>query len=224
MNDGGTEMGYTHYWYRDAVIDVDVFKKIVRDFKIIAEHLRAIGVPLADGLGKGYPELNDEIVCFNGPEKCGHPKNHNVVIPLPSETASGIGVSNSQQAICGTWFAGATINSRCCNGDCSYETFHFPRIMKPRSDWDKPVSEINYYKENGTPVYNDKRVVGKWFACCKTAYRPYDLAVNCFLIIAKHYLGDKILVHSDGEIQHWMDGIKLCGLILQYGEDFKLDG
>jgi len=42
------------------------------------------------------------------------------------------------------------------------------------------------------------RIDGNGFYFCKTAEKPYDLAVTSFLIIAKHYLKDSLSFDSDG--------------------------
>ena len=65
---------------------------------------------------------------------------------------------------------------RTCNGDCSYESFWFERTMS-----------MDQADENG--------ISG---GTCKTAFRPYDLAVTAFLLIAHHHLGLAMVVHSDG--------------------------
>lgn len=40
---------------------------------------------------------------------------------------------------------------------------------------------------------------------CKTAFRPYDLALTAFLLIAQHHLGSEKVVRSDGEQAQWED-------------------
>lgn len=62
-----------------------------------------------------------------------------------------------------------------------------------------------------------------YFDFCKTAFRPYDLAVISFLIIAKHYLKNNIEVSSDGEDCHWFDGKMLCQMILGYGLEYIIN-
>ena len=93
---------------------------------------------------------------------------------------------------------GVELNQRTCDGTCDYETFLFDRIIKDREE-----------AENHP---------GKYFDCCKTAYRPYDLAVNIFLIIAKHYLGDKIGVKSDGDLSQWKDALEIVKESLSYND------
>ena len=193
-------MGYTHYWYREKEIDQRDFVNIVDDFKKVLSKILEAGVILAGGLGEGEPIITYNEVIFNGARKCGHPKNEEIVIPWPSKNAGGIANPFKEDALAGQWFAGAEIEKRVCNGDCSYETLFFPRARKI-SDYDDPKD-------------------GLFFDCTKTAFRPYDLAVITFLVIAKHYLGDKIKVKSDGEDCHWFDGKMLCQMELGYGFNF----
>lgn len=201
-------MGYTHYWYRIRELPKKEFVQTVEDFKRLLPLFKVLDVKLGDGRGENEPILNDDDVIFNGLVKCGHPVNNEIVIPWPATTRDKIATKNgvapnSEDAIVGHWFAGVTLNQRTCNGDCSYETFDFPRVFK--SDYEQ--------KKEGTELL---------LACCKTAYRPYDLAVTAFLIIAKHYLGEAIRVSSDGEMKDWWDAATMCQNALGYGHDFKL--
>ncbi|MDM5277149.1 hypothetical protein QUF95_07135 [Paenibacillus silvae] len=59
-------MGYTHYWYRVREIELDVYFKILNDFKRLLPVLIEKGVWLAGSGGKGDPVINDEHVLFNG--------------------------------------------------------------------------------------------------------------------------------------------------------------
>jgi len=58
---------------------------------------------------------------------------------------------------------------------------------------------------------------GRCFEFCKTACKPYDLAVTACLVIAKHHLGDDIEVASDGSSEDWRDAKTLCQAVLGYG-------
>ena len=62
---------------------------------------------------------------------------------------------------------------------------------------------------------------GKIFCFCKTQYRPYDLDVIAFLIIARKHLGDHILVSSDGDDEQWAPARELCQTHLGYGNEFR---
>lgn len=198
-------MGYTHYWYRPREISKPEMASIVSDFNKLVLILDDMGVKLADGFGQNVPEITPEDVWFNGSESCGHPANSEITIPWPSAGASGIG--NNSRAVNGSWFAGAMLQTRACDGDCSYETFHFPRVTNP--------DDIEWQSERDRPK-------GLYFNCTKTAFRPYDVAVTAFLIIAKHYLKDLIEVSSDGRDEHWQDAKNLCQFHLGYGFDFHM--
>lgn len=196
-------MGYTHYWYRPLEIEQPTFDAIRADFEKIILALDEKGIKLGDALGREVPVINDEQIRFNGLENCGHPENSDICIPWPSKGARGLG--NNVTAIDGGWFAGATLQHRACNGDCSYESFIFDRTEKKHS-WTEPEED------------------GLQFECCKTAFRPYDIAVTAFLLIAKHHLRDKIRVSTDGDFDGWADAIALCYAHLGYGlNDFKVD-
>jgi len=198
-------MGYTHYWYREKMIGGEEYGKIVEDFKKLMPIFAREGVQLAGGFGEGEPEVSGERVWFNGKENCGH-EHYELGITWPAPAATGVGATS--QSVDGHWFAGRLLEKRCCGGDCSHETLHFPKVYEPRGDWDKPQME------KGLPRY---------FEFCKTAYKPYDWPVTAFLLIAKHYLGDKLLVSSDGESEHWQDARLICQLELGYGMEFQLD-
>ena len=236
-------MGYTHYWKRVEKFDKEQFEKVVRDFKAVLKHLSEF-VPLAGGFGEGEPEINSKRIWFNGVENCGH-TDRNLGITWPDKNASGIALvvdkckdiptrtlltvlcgqeeelAVNDSDVSGTWFAGLKLKHRTCGGDCSHETFGLPmRIGK--DDCQKSIGKISHYDQDGKPVYNDAIAVGRYFEFCKTAYKPYDLAVIICLLIAKHHLKEQILISSDGAIDNWRDAMLVCQKILGYGLDFTL--
>ena len=205
-------MGYTHYWYRkDREIESSVFESIAADFKKLMPALEQLGISLAGGQGEGEPVIEGSLICFNGLEKCGHPVSYELGIAWPSQNAAGVATPWREDVRGGSWFGGATIDKRACSGDCSHETCWFPRIIPEdrHTHFDRHPTE-----ENGKGWQSN---------FCKTAYKPYDLAVTAFLIIAKHHIKEKIWIASDGETQHWADGRILCEQFLKYGIGFELD-
>lgn len=195
-------MGYCHYWETDAEIDQESFSSITADFQRIVLILDDLGVRLAGPLGEGLPEIDTEHIAFNGLWHCGHPKNEEVVIPFPTTDASGI--SSSADAVEGSYFGmGTLLKHRACNGNCSYETFAFSRRCAD------PAKSAN----------------GRFSDSCKTAFRPYDLAVQCVLLIAKHHLKDRVSVWSGGNNYHWNDARRICYLHLNYPlVQYRIDG
>lgn len=200
-----------------------------------------LGIKLAGCDGSGYPEITDEMINFNGLEKCGH-EHRNLGIAWPADNASGVcfayqkGESVSKQTtllaaiqsagfsvgepeplalgdsdVSGEWYAGCKLLTRTCGGDCSHEPLYLPlKLDKEDIEFKERVR-----KQNTKKMY---------FEFCKTAYKPYDLAVICALIIARHHLGSKyIMVRSDGNRDKWADGRQLCQIALGYGEDFHFE-
>lgn len=211
-------MGYTHYWYREQSYGQETFNKIVSDFKQLVPLFKVLDIKLADGNGEGEPIINDREVCFNGSHYCGHKKNPEISIPWPTANPKpGVAVQ-SQQTLAGYWFAGVTLNQRTCDGTCDYETFWFPREMEGF----KPQIELDNHFRDGKWIYENPNHLGKDYEFTKTAYRPYDLAVCAFLIIAKHYLKDKLVVESDGTIPQWQDAMDLVFDAYGYGKDFEI--
>lgn len=205
-------MGYTHYWYRkDREINIEDFRRIIFDFKKLIPRFDEVGVVLAGSHGKGEAVIETNQVIFNGLTNCGHPAKHELGITWPADNARGVANSWGEDVSSEPWYAGTTVEKRTCAGDCSHETFCFPRIISQDQE-----SPFNYYPTE------DSRV-GWQFDFCKTAYKPYDLAVTAFLIIAKQYLKRSICVRSDGRAPHWADARVLCQKDLGYGDDFELD-
>lgn len=184
-------MGYTHYWDRPQVIAASTFRAITEDFQRVLSALEAADSPLANAYGLEEPEFTAGYIRFNGVRHCGHLPNPEVRIPWPGNGALGIG-SN-------VGITSGTLPFRTCNGDCSYESVWFDRCMDD--------DEVD---ENG--------LCGGF---CKTAFRPYDLAVTVFLLICKHHLGDLFRVSTDGEAKQWEDAQRLCQAELGYCLSFE---
>lgn len=179
-----------------------MFQTIRSDFERLILPLSDVGVELAGGLGEGPPVLNDDSICFNGLRECGHSPNEELIIPYPCESAQGIGPSAT--AIVGEFFnVGVTVRHRCCNGQCSFETFLLARSK------DLPP--------NAQP--DEHGLFGEYV---KTGFRPYDLAVTVVLLIAKRRLGDQFIVHTNGGDAQWADARQLCQRILGYGDWFGI--
>lgn len=191
-------MGYTHYWYRTSqTLDPQTFAAFVADCQAVCARAE---IPLASWDGTGEPVFTSTEVAFNGREDCGH-RERDLGIMWPAAHARG-GIAMAAPQV-GTWFAGALLTARTCDGDCSHETFRVTQTMKPNS-WDPNAAEI--------------------FACCKTAYKPYDILVTACLIVLKHHFPAAIRLSSDGEEHDWDDARRLCQHVLGYGADFVLRG
>lgn len=210
-------MGYCHYWRIPKKFPAKKFKEFSADVKKIIDYChKDLGIHIADGMGEGEPTCNESLIRFNGSST--QPKgvwttNEQISIPWPSPTASlkEISADPIAEKTEGHWFAGDLVSQRVAPthpdnpefADGSYETFSIER-----------QGRVGEYE-----VPNEK---GLFFDCCKTAYRPYDLAVTAVLIALKHHF-PKCQVSSDGEDKDWLDGKFLCNNLLGYGMDFELE-
>ena len=180
----------------------DLFQAIRIDFERLILPLSDAGVELAGGLGEGPPTITAGLIRFNGLNECGHPHNHELVIPYPSDDAQGIGSSST--AIDGGFYdLGVTIKHRCCNGWCSFETFALARSkdLKPHYEPDESGLYCEYVK---------------------TGFRPYDVAITAALLIAKRHLGDRFIIESNGADAQWLDAKRICQPVLGYGDWFGI--
>jgi len=81
-----------------------------------------------------------------------------------------------------------------------HETFHVERVFE------------DVYKQGPKPD-------GTFFACCKTAQKPYDELVVACLVALKHHFPE-VKVSTDGEMEDWRAGLSLCQSVLEYGAEF----
>lgn len=184
-------MGYTHSWSRPQVISPAAFHAITADFQQVMPALETAGSPIANAHGLEEPEFAPDHIRFNGVRHCGHAPNPEVRLPWPGNGAGGIG-SN-------VGITSGTLSFRTCNGDCSYESVWFDRCI-----------DTEWTDEDGTSS-----------SFCKTAFRPYDLALTVFLLIAKQHLGREFRIKTDGEAAQWEDAQRLCQAELDYSLSFE---
>lgn len=90
----------------------------------------------------------------------------------------------------------------------SHETFMFTRVVENK--------KYLQYHNDDTKTHI--------FDFCKTAEKPYDIAVTSALIIAKKHFGDDIIISSDGVREEWYQAITLCEEKLGYGKTMNFDG
>jgi len=198
-------MGYTHYWRRPRVLGQAEFARVWADFARVVPALEKLGVFLAGPTGYGVPVLLADEIGFNGVHACGHPRRP-LGIAWPAAGAGGVCLAYTQSAggdgdVGGAWFGGRQLRSRTCDGDCSHESFVLHRLH--------PESSVE-------PTEH-----GFFFDFCKTAFKPYDLAVQVCLVIAAHHL-DAFTVTSDGSMDEWQDAIAVCQEVLGYGRALEL--
>jgi len=67
---------------------------------------------------------------------------------------------------------------------------------------------------DGHETFDLNRKGSAGFTFCKTAAKPYDLAVTACLLIYKHHSPDTMILSSDGDDEDWVDAKKLVWDIL----------
>ena len=213
-------MGYTHYWYTVPELPTDKWQSFKKDCKAILAYCEELGIAIGDfgGNEKSKPVINDNELGFNGrdDQEAGiWTTEQDIIIPWPSPSASIKEMTadpiNKTE---GNWFAGDLVSQRVApirdgKGSGSYETFCIERKQEVKEQWLKSKKD--------DPKY------GKLFAFCKTAYRPYDLAVTACLIAAKQHFGNDIYLSTDGDDKDWMDGRIMCNNLFGYGLSLTLD-
>lgn len=64
---------------------------------------------------------------------------------------------------------------------------------------------------------------GRMFDFCKTAHKPYDLAVTAVLLVLQHHLGADIRLSSDGVSAEWEPAERLVREVCGYEERFRVE-
>ena len=200
-------MGYTHYIYRPAEIEKSAWAKIESDTKKVFEYIESsLGIELADGLGENRPVIDGNQIIFNGSDKqplgiWTTDEPISIAWPAPGASLNEPNADPIAEKVSGQWFAGELLKQRVAPisngyGSGSYETAGLDRVVD----------------KSGFIQTDDDGLV---FECCKTAYRPYDIAVTAFYTIVKHHV-PKTRVSSDGEEEDWLDAMTICHNILGY--------
>lgn len=64
---------------------------------------------------------------------------------------------------------------------------------------------FNGVGDDGHETFMIKRVPSKTWDFCKTARKPYDVAVGCCLVLLQSVNGNKFKFRSDGDYDDWAD-------------------
>ena len=100
-------------------------------------------------------------------------------------------------------------------GELAHEQFKLYQRMPPTvferhegfaKRWTAPqvTGIVGNTKDN-----DNSRMLHPYFEFTKTARKPYDIVVQCCLILAKKHLGKGIAISSDGEKDDWTDAINI---------------
>lgn len=96
-----------------------------------------------------------------------------------------------------------------------------PKIVAFNGTFDKGHESAMFKQElTQGQDYISENERGLCFEFCKTAYKPYDVAVTACLIAANHIFGEEnFTISSDGGEEGFQEGRELCQQLLGYGLD-----
>ena len=229
-------MGYDQYWLAVPELPQREWDMAVKDFAKVAASLHRMGLRLAGPDGTGPAVINGETIAFNGVLRCGHAKRvRRGAAVFPSPDAVGIAAVDARGRMGGQIEAGGggrgqrtalrmplveTVSARTCDGSCAAGPFVFERTM-PDDEYTKVYGSESPVSVNGVRGSIPRAWAGKYFAKCRTCYKPYDIAVCCCLLIAKRRFGSLMVVASDGTNRNWSDVRGVCQQVLGYGKGMK---
>lgn len=90
------------------------------------------------------------------------------------------------------------------------------------------IVQFNGIGDQTHESFTIRRVIEKpgHFDFCKTARKPYDLAVTACLIVVDHYVNAgetrAMQISSDGNREDWEPGIALAQTLFGYGQEFDI--
>ena len=118
--------------------------------------------------------------------------------------------------------------------DCGHEKVDGPVVVFPTESAcgidfsattrliDTPIMTFATKRRCDGQCCHEDFLLGKHYrsGCCKTAFKPYDVAVTAALLIAKHHWGEDIEIKSCGSDTQWWDAKLICQRVLGYGASF----
>lgn len=180
-------MGYTHYYYVSSYYKQEAWDVLLKDIKKLLEQ----PIPLS--------------YTYN---YYGGSKKRNDGYRLLGDLINSEKVIDGNQ---GYYKMNKTEISFNGIGELAHEQFKLYQRMPPdvferqeefAKRWSVPPG-IEVQKEQNS------KMLHPYFECTKTARKPYDIVVQCCLILAKKHLGDGIAVSSDGGEDEWTEAIRI---------------
>ena len=184
-------MGYTHYWYyKNPVFDManivnkkaEISRSSRGDYESVKKEFAKF--PTHRELTK---RIKKHIEAFN---KISDDLNHALIVLQKEKDFVLRGVIGEGEPT-------ISDNEICFNGDGSngqdldHETFVFKLFQSGHN------RKIDEFEKDGV------------FGFCKTARKPYDVAVCVSLMVIKHHIGSDFSISSDGDLEDgWGEAIE----------------
>lgn len=100
--------------------------------------------------------------------------------------------------------------------DCEKVISNLPEDIKIVDESSDHNVWFNGFEDEGHETFVLYRAGSDGFEFCKTARKPYDLAVTACLLVYKHHSPDTIKVSSDGDAEDWVEAKALTMKLFNY--------
>ena len=182
-------MGYTHYYYVNSYYDQDKWDALIKDVKKLLE------LPIPKALLIGNSEDHD----YSWYE-----------IKNLGELINGKKVTDGNQGHYNINEAEISFNGV---GELAHEQFHLwqkmpPDVFERQEEFAKKFA-IPPELQPADESTSGSNMAHQFFECTKTARKPYDIVVQCCLILAKKHFDTAIAISSDGGKDEWETAIDI---------------
>ena len=182
-------MGYTHYYYVNSYYDQDKWDALIKDVKKLLE------LPIPKALLIGNSEDHD----YSWYE-----------IKNLGELINGKKVTDGNQGHYNINEAEISFNGV---GELAHEQFQLwqkmpPDVFERQEEFAKKLT-IPPELQPADESTGGANMAHQFFECTKTARKPYDIVVQCCLILAKKHFDTAIAISSDGGKDEWETAIDI---------------
>ena len=185
-------MGYTHYYYVSSYYKQEAWDSLLKDVK----KLLVLPIPKVCAVGDKPPyeyenfDINNLGDLINSDKRSREDGQYNI-----DETEIS--------------FNGI--------GQLSHEQFHIyqrmpPDVFERQEEFAKRFAVPPGVGATAADRVREKggtTILHPYFEFTKTARKPYDIVVQCCLILAKKHFGKEIAISSDGAKDDWTDAINI---------------
>jgi hypothetical protein len=178
-------MGYTHYLYRTDVLDEETFAAFMADARTI---VRACPYGL---VGDGWGEVHWDQAPDDRPAFGVDHLSINGMEKLPQYASPEEIVAFLRHYDVRTLYLDSQEEFYANGEDGSHESLYIERVFD-------------------TGDYCSRDDNGFLFSFCKTAQKPYDIAVTALLIAFVNHFPEACRLSSDGDREEWEAGLRLA--------------
>ena len=185
-------MGYTHYYYISSYYKQEAWDSLLKDVK------KLLLLPIPKVYACGVIGKNDDYAWYDIKNlgELINQKGSQAITKSELDSLPYYNIDEKEISFNGV-------------GELAHEQFQLYQRMPP----DVFERQEEFAKRNRVPPgINDKggtTMLHPYFECTKTARKPYDIVVQCCLMLAKKHLDKGISISSDGGKEDWLYAIDI---------------